>query len=356
MNDHLTDIDLALEAIFARHAGRDARLAAGGSLLTPAWQVLEDHGMTTIGAAENEVGLPELAVVARATGRAAAAVPLVEMAGLAVPLVTGSGVALPEGILTIAAHPSDRVFVEPEAGGWRVRATLARVPWGRHAESVAAITVVGGVEQVVLVPVDHVDLGTNLAGEPRDTVHADSVVPRDAVAVSAVPLTTLRHRGAVLRAASMVGAMEAARDLTLDHAGTREQFGRPIAAFQAVQHHLVAVASETLCAAMAVDLAVAAAPDQLGFAAAAAKAVAGRAAAVVTRSAHQVLAAIGVTDEHSLPWFTTRLWSWQDEFGSSAHWAHDLGRAVTGEDSSQLWPTISQTIGGRAGALVAVTS
>lgn len=348
MSDHLDDLRSTLDAILARHAGREARTAAADAgFLANAWTVLADSGMTVIGA-DDEVGLAELAVLARSVGRAAAAVPLVEAAGLAAPLLARAGIEVPDGVVTVALHPDDRVEVGRRGEGWHVRADLARVPWGRHAAAIAVPAQVEGVEQVLLLPSGTVTPGTNLAGEPRDGISIETLLPAEAVAPAVLDRSTLLLHGAVLRAASMVGAMEAARDLSLAHASSRTQFGRPIAAFQAVQHHLVAVASETLCSTMAVDLAVAADRDQLPFAAASAKVTAGRGAGLVARAAHQVHAAIGVTDEHALPWFTTRLWSWRDEMGPSSDWARILGASATDEDPAQLWHTITRTVGGRS--------
>ena len=48
----------------------------------------------------------------------------------------------------------------------------------------------------------------------------------------------------VLTCAEMVGGAQAVLDKTVDYAGQRRQFGKPIGAFQAVQHH---------CANMAID-------------------------------------------------------------------------------------------------------
>ncbi len=47
----------------------------------------------------------------------------------------------------------------------------------------------------------------------------------------------LRSRSTLLCAAALLGTAEAARDLAVKHAGIREQFGKPIGAFQAVAHH-----------------------------------------------------------------------------------------------------------------------
>ena len=51
-------------------------------------------------------------------------------------------------------------------------------------------------------------------------------------------LEAMENKAAVAKCAEMLGAMGPAFELSLAHAKEREQFGRPIGAFQAVQHHL----------------------------------------------------------------------------------------------------------------------
>ena len=83
----------------------------------------------------------------------------------------------------------------------------------------------------------------------------------------------------------------------------RIQFGRPIAAFQAVRHHL-AEALVSLEAASA--LATAAWEEPNPGTAALAKGLAGRSARTVVRHAQQVLAGIGFTLEHPLHRYVRR--------------------------------------------------
>jgi len=340
MSDELQLLDETLAAIFAKHFDRTARIAAGRDFPHELWTLLDKAGLTTLGGDGAE--LAELVVLARAVGRAAAPVPLVETAGIAAWLVGAAEETLPEGITTCAVgHADDDLRVVRDGDGWAVSGTLHRVPWGRDSGHVAALA--DGVLVVLPVP-QEVRRGVNLAGEPRDTLEFHGVAAHTAVD-GAVGPDALRERGAVLRAASMAGAMESALELSLAYAGEREQFGKTISSFQAVQQHLVAIAEETLCAGMAVRLAVAASPEQAGFAAAAAKNTAGCAAAVVTKRAHQVHGAIGVTDEHALPWFTKRLWAWQDEFGTAREWAAPLGRGVIADGGAGLWPRLSASVG-----------
>ncbi|MDR0360187.1 MAG: acyl-CoA dehydrogenase, partial [bacterium] len=72
-----------------------------------------------------------------------------------------------------------------------------------------------------------------------------------------------------------------------------------------------------------------------------AKLRAGDAAGAATEIAHQVHGAIGYTDEHQLHRFTTRIWSWRDEWGSEEEWAIELGRLACGEGAEQLWPGLT---------------
>jgi alkylation response protein AidB-like acyl-CoA dehydrogenase len=53
----------------------------------------------------------------------------------------------------------------------------------------------------------------------------------------------IQHRGLLLLAAYAVGVGEAARDMAVDYAKVREQFGKPIGSFQAIKH---------ICADMAI--------------------------------------------------------------------------------------------------------
>ena len=141
----------------------------------------------------------------------------------------------------------------------------------------------------------------------------------------------------------IIGALDAARDLTVAHTSERVQFGRPLSKFQAVQHSLAEMAGEIERARAATELAVAAATD-FGFDSAAtdyavtvAKVAVGRAVGTVTTIAHQLHGAIGVTVEHRLWLFTMRARSWVDEFGTTAHYARRLGRmALTADDPWQV--------------------
>lgn len=123
----------------------------------------------------------------------------------------------------------------------------------------------------------------------------------------------------------LVGASRAMLHLARDHALDRIQFGRPIAGFQAVRHRL----AETLVAIEAADAAlVAAADDGTPFAAAVAKAIAGRSARTAARHCQQVLAGIGFTDEHDLHRYVRRVLVLDHLLGDSRSLTRALGQQL----------------------------
>jgi alkylation response protein AidB-like acyl-CoA dehydrogenase len=122
----------------------------------------------------------------------------------------------------------------------------------------------------------------------------------------------LRQWWRVALAAEIAAAAGAALTLTVEHVKTREQFGRPIGSFQAVQHRLAE------CAALVEGtrlLARRAAGSGLAADAALAASYAQEAAARVCYDTHQFHGAMGITLECGLHFFTYRLRALQGELG-----------------------------------------
>lgn len=342
MTAELELLEETLGAIFDKHCTDDARAeASSGALPVDLWCRLEEAGLTDLGSPESGGGLQELVVVARAVGRAAAPVPVVE-SGLASWLMGSAGLVPPAGIVTCAAaHRSDDLLLTRTDAGWRATGRLHRIPWGAQADHVVALGHSEGNLVVAVLPAGgDIERGRNLADEPRDELRFDDTsLPVSSVGATPIGHDGLLRRGALLRAAAIAGATARILDLTLEYAAAREQFGRPISAFQAVQHHLVAIAEEAACADMAVRAAALDCEARLPVAAAKVTAVA--AAGQVARRAHQVFGAIGATQEHVLHRYTRRLWSWQDEFGTEGTWSATIGRDCLEAGSDALWPSIS---------------
>lgn len=109
--------------------------------------------------------------------------------------------------------------------------------------------------------------------------------------------------GALARTAEMVGAAQRALELGLAHARVRVQGGRPIGAYQAVQHACADIYRDVESARWLLWEAawtVEAARPEADAAVATAKAWAGQAGLRAVRRAHQVMGAIGYCEEHPL--------------------------------------------------------
>jgi acyl-CoA dehydrogenase len=182
----------------------------------------------------------------------------------------------------------------------------------------------------------------SLSGEPWAAVDLHGVRPIASAAAAGVGIERLLARGALFRAQQIAGALGKVLELAVSYAGERVQFGRPIARFQAIQHHLADIAGEAVAAGVVAEAAAELAESGRWFEAAAiAKSRVGLAARVAA-VAHQVHGAIGVTEEHPLHLFTRRIWDWRDDFGSDVEWSGRLGREIARAGPARLWPEVSE--------------
>jgi acyl-CoA dehydrogenase len=283
-----------------------------------AWRHLQDAGLTRLTSDSESGGSPsELALVLRALARHAVTVPLAETDVLAGWLATRAGLEVPdEGPLTIAIGPVGAT-------------TIPGVPYAGTAAAVVLALRDGPALQVAIAHPTAVAGGHNLGGEPRDTVTVEESTGFVTVDGAA---DELLRRGAWARCVQALGALDAAVEFSVAHTRERDQFGRPLSAFQAVQHTLASMAGEVERARAATELAVAAVADhgfdsaQADYAVTVAKVVVGRVVPVVITAAHQLHGAIGVTLEHRLWLATMRARGWIDEFGDTASHARRLGR------------------------------
>jgi acyl-CoA dehydrogenase len=279
---------------------------------------------------------------------------LVEHAGV-------TGATLPT--IASSAH-AEELRVGRARDGWRVDGTLPRVPWGGASTHVAFIVGSGTAAQLIVLARDAAGIsitpGRNLAGEPRDTLVLDGVVPH-AVVPAPFGAGELLTVAAIVRSALMAGAIERSLALAVEYANLRVQFGRPIGKFQAVQQSIAVLATQAAAARAAAEagseaidewLAGEGEPLTQSIAGASAKIRTGEAAGQACAIAHQVFGATGFTEEHELHRFTKRLWSWRDECGNEAFWSRALGeRILAGDSGRSFWRTVvAAANGARAGA------
>ena len=297
------------------------RAVEAGEWPTALWQEAEalGLGLALVPEGQGGVGLSwsDAAALWQVLGRHGAPLPLGEQM-LAARILAEAGIEAPDGLLALSLEG-------------------APAPWGRHA---ARLVAVEGA-RIALVPAALEAEGMNLGREPRDRMAAGAPIARGLLADARLAPLGL----ALLRAAQVAGALEAVLALAVDWANTRKQFGRPIGKFQAVQQQLAAMAGEVAAVAVAVAAAACAADARgmsgAGFEVACAKVVAGEAATMGAATAHQVFAAIGITDDHALHHLTRRLWAWREEGGTERFWAGEAGRMAMGWGGSNLWAELT---------------
>jgi hypothetical protein len=233
--------------------------------------------------------------------RADLAVMLPPFASIGAPAPAGAnGARRAVGLATARVAVASQIIVVSDAAPGTVMRAVA-------IENVAARSLLGIDPSAGL---RHVTI--DLAG--ADTIALDGVTWSSAVALAR---RAVGHQ--------IVGECRAMLALAREHALEREQFGQPIARFQAVRHRL----ADALVAIEAAESALAAAADEpVPETAALAKALAGRAARTAAAQCQQVLAGIGFTTDHAFHRHMKRTMLLDGLFGSSDEIVLDLGRQL----------------------------
>lgn len=153
------------------------------------------------------------------------------------------------------------------------------------------------------------------------TVPEDALLGRLGEAIEI--LEPVLDEACVAVCAMAVGAMEESLAITADYLRLRQQFGRRLAEFQALQHRLVDMhmaleETRSLVLAAAAALAEEEAPARRR-AVAAAKIQAAQAALLIGQDAVQMHGGIGITAEHRIGRYYKRLLTCATLFGDAAH-------------------------------------
>jgi len=321
MNEHQTMLADMTQALF-EEIGYAADPQAD-------WGRVEELGLPGLLVAEEDGGFggawQDALIVFRTAGYHALGLPLVEA-------ILAAHVAAPAGFAgrgTIAMAATGSIV------GDRFTGSISGAPAADGAAFVVAPSPDGSSSMIVDLAGQNGSSRAAISGESRSTIALDGA-------------RTARHGsdifmlGAFARAAQIAGALDAALAMATEYANQRKQFGRALAAFQAVQQNLATFA----CEAAAANCAAHAAAQALDhgdatYEVAAAKMRADMAAGVGTAIAHQVHGAIGFTEEYNLHWLTRRLWTWRSEFGNDSYWADRLGERTCARGADNFWPDLT---------------
>ena len=291
--------------------------AERGEFATSLWTLIDDNGFTKLGTSESGTDAADMYAFIKECGRYAVPLPIAET------LLVNSWCPAAEGVFSIGE------LVNTTSTG----ASVLNVVWGTQARKVIGVS--RDSHEVIVVQEPQAGaVSTNIAGEPRAEVHGSGHI----VEVKDDPYAQL----ALTRVNLMAGCLARVLELGIQFAMEREQFGRSISKFQAIQHSLAVVASEVAAAQRAADAAVdALGTDRFVMEAAASKSRVGEACGFVAAEVHQIHGAMGFTHEHRLHHFTRRLWAWRDEWGDEFYWQDRLGRALIENGADNAWGFIA---------------
>ncbi len=337
---------------------RDANDADGFSRAL--WKEMADLGWLGIPFAEThggaDLGMAELAVVMEALGRGLAPEPFLSTVLLAGQAVARSGdevacarwlpgVVAGDVILALAYQgPRSRydllapgVVAEASGDGFALRGEAVQVLDGHVADSLLVSARTSGENGkeagISLFTVPRDAAGLAVTRQHRVDGRNAAVVAFDGVRVAAGDaLGGVGGGGRLLResveratiglCAEMLGGMQEAFDLTLDHLKNRKQFDTVIGTFQALKHRaadlfidIELAKSVVMAAARAADAEDAELPRLVSLA----KAHCSEAYVRVTNEAVQMFGGVGMTDEYDIGFYMKRARAAELTFGDAAY-------------------------------------
>ena len=314
--------------------------------------VPEEHG-------GSGMDMSDMAVLLSEWGAALAPGPLVESAVVSASTISefGSDVQKQEWLPSIATGETVSVpslvgmdgSTDPSAmgvrasetsNGWVISGTSRFVPYGNSADLVLMPAETDAGVTVFAVPIKSAEGTVNVnrvkmaSGAPACDIELNEVVvPTAAVLGGSDVVDHMMLYGAAARATQMVGAGSAVTDRTIEYVKDRRQFGRPIGAFQVIQHYMADMATKVKSAKHLADRAAWALSADVDGATASrivsqAKWSANTLMHDIVWKAHQSHGAIGFTWEHDLHLYTRRVLSWRADYGDSDSHIEHLARTL----------------------------
>jgi alkylation response protein AidB-like acyl-CoA dehydrogenase len=302
------------------------------------WPGLAGQGLLAVA---TEAAPLEVAVVAEALGHALAPGPYLPTALVALLGTRHSHTApdlvagLADGSLPAAVGFGSAVRGERTADGVRLEGTADCV-LGAATARVALLAVdLDGAERWWAVDTSAATPAVPAGADPTrrtGSLSFEGEIVAEARELCGLDREVVLDVAAVLFAAEAAGIAGWCLDTAVEHAKVREQFGRPIGAFQAVKHRCAdMLASVELARAAAWDAAqVAAGPhdDVCRLTSAVAAGVAVEAAVECAKSCIQLLGGIGYTWEHDAHLYLKRSVAVRQLLGGTAGWQRRAARAA----------------------------
>jgi alkylation response protein AidB-like acyl-CoA dehydrogenase len=234
-------------------------------------------------------------------------------------LLEGTGVFGPAGIeLTATPRGDDFVLTGTKLLVSFVPSANYLLSLARTSDGLTVFLVDAGGPGISSAPMQ------NIAGAPLYEVVFDEAVVSASSVVGGVDqgwaaLSPSLTKAAVLQTASIVGAAQAVLEMTNQYAKDREQFGRPIGSYQAVQYLITDILIDMYSTDLLGKQAAYRVDAGVPFEREAAMAIAHgkRAAAHLHRQAHEVHAGVGFMVDHDLNLFSRRSKFWENNLGDA---------------------------------------
>ena len=299
------------------------------------------------------MGMCEVAVLLAEWGAALAPGPIVESAVVSAsaidrfgsdtqrrewlpPIASGELVSVPAlvGVDGSANTSAIGLRAAETSNGWVLSGEVRFVPYGNSADLVLVPAATDAGTTIFAIPMKSAEGTINVqrlrmaSGVPACELELNEVIVPTSSVLGEVGrgvevIENMMMFGATARAVQMVGAGRAVTDRTIAYVKDRRQFGRPIGAFQVIQHYMVDMATKVKSAKHLADraawsLATDGVDERLASRASSqAKWAANTLMHDVVWTAHQSHGAIGFTWEHDLHLYTRRILSWRADYGDA---------------------------------------
>ncbi len=307
------------------------------------WTEFSNLGFTNIFSSDDQNGInakwTDAQIILKASGYHGAPLPVGESLASNW-FASRNGMILPDGHWAITNGP---IKIDEKLN--KVEFERLDVAWGRYAKQLLHVD----ERRITLIELDNqlsIEKLSNLANEPRDKITGTGKVIESVE--TNLTKNPLHWIGSLIRSCQIAGGAGQTLDLSLKYSKDREQFGRPISKFQTIQNYLADLAglsasldAISIAAANDLDLYGLSENSQARITLAAAKCRSSEGVEKVTRLSHQVHGAIGFTYEYGLHFYTKRLWSWRDEYGSAVEWGSFLGDIALKNNSDNIWPLVT---------------